>query len=269
MPPVHFAVHEIDAWKEGSVGWVVSRAVMEIDGMPSITTRSTLVVREEGAHWRIVHWHISMPVANEESLGVGLTTAVEEILTMVQDEPPPTMAMAPDGTVTIVFTDIEGSTALMESLGEPRWLELLDWHDGVVRQQTGLFGGTVVKGQGDGFMLAFSAAGSAAACAVAIQRSLSSGWEGVPMAVARRHAQRQRQGRRRGLLRSHRRHRRSDIERRVGWGDPGFADGPGSPRWRLPRGRGAGVDTEGPGRSPFGLPCPVAVTETPCHRDRR
>jgi class 3 adenylate cyclase len=124
-----------------------------------------------------------MPVANEESLGVDLTTAVEEILTMVQDEPPPTMAMAPDGTVTIMFTDIEGSTTLMESLGEPRWLELLDWHEGIVRQQTGLFGGTVVKGQGDGFMLAFSAAGAAAACAVAIQRSLSSGWTGIPVAV--------------------------------------------------------------------------------------
>ena len=183
MPPVHFDPEETVAWKEATVGWVVSRALMVIEGMPSIMTRSTLVLREEGAHWRIVHWHLSMPVANEESLGVALTTAVEEILILVQDERPPVMAMAPDGTVTIMFTDIEGSTALMESLGERTWLELLDWHDSVVRQQTALFGGAVVKGQGDGFMLAFSAAGSAAACAAAIQRSLSAGWAGVPVAV--------------------------------------------------------------------------------------
>ncbi len=183
MPPAHFEPEETLAWKEGTLGWVASRALMVIEGMPSIMTRSTLVLREEGAHWRIVHWHLSMPVANEDSLGVGLTTAVEEILVMVQDQPPPTMAMAPSGMVTIMFTDIEGSTALMESLGEDRWLELLEWHDATVRQQTALFGGTVVKGQGDGFMLAFPAAGSAAACAAAIQRALSAGWTGIPVPV--------------------------------------------------------------------------------------
>jgi adenylate cyclase len=101
----------------------------------------------------------------------------------VQDDPPPLAAMSSDGSVTIVFTDIEGSTALMESLGEESWLELLDWHDGVVRQQTLLFGGIVVKGQGDGFMLAFPATGSATASAMAVQRALSAGWEGVPVLV--------------------------------------------------------------------------------------
>lgn len=183
MPPVRFETEEIVAWKEGSIGWVGSRALMVIEGMPSVMLRSTLVVREEGAHWRIIHWHLSIPVANEDALGVELTTALDAILTLVQDERPPVMAMAPDGTTTIVFTDIEGSTALMESLGESSWLELLEWHDTAVRQQTTLFGGAVVKGQGDGFMLAFSAAGSAVACATAIQRTLSNGWAGVPIAI--------------------------------------------------------------------------------------
>ena len=91
--------------------------------------------------------------------------------------------MATDGSVTIVFTDIENSTALMETLGEDRWLELLEWHDHAVRQQTTLFGGSVVKGQGDGFMLAFPAAGSATASAMAIQRALSTGWESIPVPV--------------------------------------------------------------------------------------
>jgi adenylate cyclase len=183
LPKFAFVVQQIDAWKEGTVGWVASRALMAFEGRPPLPTRSTVVVHEEGAFWRIVHWHFSMAVANEDALGVGLTTAVEEILARVQDERPPLAAMGADGTVTIVFTDIEGSTALMESLGEQRWLELLDWHDAAVRQQTALFGGSVIKGQGDGFMLAFPAAGSAAACAVAIQRALSGGREGVPVPV--------------------------------------------------------------------------------------
>jgi adenylate cyclase len=183
IPPVRFDVEEVVAWKEGTVGWVASRALMAVEGMPSVLTRSTLVMRQEHAYWSIVQWHFSMPVTNEEALGVSLTTAVEEILTMVQGERPPVSALGADGSVTIMFTDIERSTDLMESLGEKRWLELLAWHDRVVRQQTILFGGTVVKGQGDGFMLAFPATGSAAACAVAIQRAVSAGWAGVPVAM--------------------------------------------------------------------------------------
>ena len=143
--------------------------------------RFTVVVHEEGAFWRIVNWHLSIPVVNEEVFGTELTTTVDKILTMVQGDASPLSALASDGSVTIVFTDIEGSVSLKESLGEQSWLELLSWHNGIVQQQVTIFGGTVVKGQGDGFMLAFPAIGSAAACAVAIQRSLSSGWAGVPV----------------------------------------------------------------------------------------
>ena len=155
----------------------------QLRGMPPIPLRSTVVFREEGTYWRIVQWHNSAALANEQLVGMALTTSVEEILTEVQDEKPPVSAMATDGSVTIVFTDIENSTALMESLGEDRWLELLEWHDRAVRQQTTLFGGSVVKGQGDGFMLAFPASGSATACAMAIQRALSTGWESIPVPV--------------------------------------------------------------------------------------
>ena len=70
-----------------------------------------------------------------------------------------------------MFTDIVGSTALMEQLGEERWLEIFDWHTALVQQQTSMFGGAVVKNQGDGFMLAFPAMGSAAACAIGLRRA--------------------------------------------------------------------------------------------------
>lgn len=183
MPTIHFEIEEVDAWKEGTIGWAAVKAQMTMSDAPPTFTRSTLVLREEGAYWRVVQWHFSVAVPNEEVLGVGLTTALDGILTTVLDERPPVGALSGDGSVTIMFTDIEGSTDLMESLGESKWLELLEWHDDAVRQQTTLFGGTIVKGQGDGFMLAFPATGSAAACAVAVQRTLSAGWNGVSVPV--------------------------------------------------------------------------------------
>ena len=50
---------------------------------------------------------------------------------------------------------------------------MFDWHAALVQQQTSMFGGAVVKNQGDGFMLAFPAMGSAAACAIGLQRAIS------------------------------------------------------------------------------------------------
>jgi adenylate cyclase len=176
-------IERLAAWKEGTVGWIGCRVRSVVEGRDPFLARTTVVLHEEGAFWRIVQWHTSLGISNEETLGVEMTTDVDGILSIVRDEPAPVGALAGDGSVTIMFTDIEGSTALMESLGEKAWLDLLEWHDGVVRQQTAVFGGSVVKGQGDGFMLAFPATGSAAACATSIQRALSAGWAGLRVPV--------------------------------------------------------------------------------------
>jgi class 3 adenylate cyclase len=82
-------------------------------------------------------------------------------------------AAAPDGTVTILFSDIEGSTALNERLGDVRWLELLRAHNTVVRAQVKTCGGFEVKSQGDGFMIAFASARRAIQCARAIQEAIA------------------------------------------------------------------------------------------------
>jgi class 3 adenylate cyclase len=176
-----FDSDEIVAWKEGTVGWIAIRGHMAFGESGPQEVRMTVVVQEDGAFWRAVQMQLAFTVTNEEAVGMELTTAVDELLLQVQDQAPPAAGMSVDGSVSIMFTDLEGSTALMESLGEERWLELLAWHDSVVKQQTAVFGGTVVKGQGDGFMLAFPASGSAAASAMAIQRSLADGWAGVPI----------------------------------------------------------------------------------------
>jgi adenylate cyclase len=179
-------VQEIWGYQEASVGWFASQGLFKIGSLTPFPVRVTGIVHQEGLDWRFVHLQFSEPVDSpevEQTLGRPMTSAVDDILTLVKDNDLPLQALGSDGTVTIMFTDIEGSTKLLESLGEHRWLELLRWHDGVVRLQTGVFGGVVVKGQGDGFMLAFPAVGSATACAIAIQRSLSSGWNGVTLPI--------------------------------------------------------------------------------------
>jgi class 3 adenylate cyclase len=77
---------------------------------------------------------------------------------------------APDGTVTIFFTDIEGSTALAQRLGDRAYHALLAEHNRILREQVARHGGHEVKHTGDGFMVAFSSASRALSCAVDIQK---------------------------------------------------------------------------------------------------
>lgn len=78
---------------------------------------------------------------------------------------------APGGTVTILFSDIEGSTALNDLMGDARWMELLREHNEIVRREVGLHRGFEVKTIGDAFMIAFQSAKHAVRCGVAIQRA--------------------------------------------------------------------------------------------------
>ena len=80
---------------------------------------------------------------------------------------------SPDGMLTIAFTDIEGSTEIMERLGEDRFVEMMIVHDRMVRDCVGAHGGEVVKSQGDGYMIIFSSASAALDCAVELQRILT------------------------------------------------------------------------------------------------
>jgi class 3 adenylate cyclase len=77
----------------------------------------------------------------------------------------------PEGTVTILFTDIEGSAGVFDRLGDDAARLLFREFDVVVRAVVETHGGVEVKHQGDGLMLAFSSARRAVLCAVDIQAS--------------------------------------------------------------------------------------------------
>lgn len=74
---------------------------------------------------------------------------------------------------TFVFTDIIGSTALLEAIGDEAWTDLRRWHDEELRRCIADHGGEEVDHTGDGFFVAFDDVGSAVACAREIQRRLA------------------------------------------------------------------------------------------------
>jgi class 3 adenylate cyclase len=76
-------------------------------------------------------------------------------------------------TRTFVFTDMVGSTPLVEAMGDDAWQELIRWHDQTLRAIFSRYGGTEVRQTGDGFFVAFEDASAAIEAAVAVQRSLA------------------------------------------------------------------------------------------------
>src|SRR4029079_2771717 len=87
----------------------------------------------------------------------------------------------PRGTVTFLFTDIEGSTRLLRERGVELYAEALAVHRGVLRDAFVAEGGVEVDTQGDAFFVAFPTAAGAAASATVGQRALASGPIAVPI----------------------------------------------------------------------------------------
>jgi class 3 adenylate cyclase len=81
------------------------------------------------------------------------------------------MPNLPSGTVTFLFSDIEGSTSLLKELGDEQYAELLRMHRSLVRETFGLYHGQEIDTQGDAFFYSFHRAREAVAAAVAVQRA--------------------------------------------------------------------------------------------------
>jgi class 3 adenylate cyclase len=74
---------------------------------------------------------------------------------------------------TVLFTDVEGSTALTQRLGDAKAREVLREHERMTREALRAHGGAEVKTMGDGFMASFSSATRALECAIAMQRAFA------------------------------------------------------------------------------------------------
>src|SRR6266511_4210108 len=93
------------------------------------------------------------------------------------------MRELPAGTVTFLFTDVEGSTKLLDELGAEQYAAALGEHRRVVREAFGAHRGVEVDTQGDGLFYAFARASDALAAAAEGQRKLEGGVVRVRMGI--------------------------------------------------------------------------------------
>jgi class 3 adenylate cyclase len=110
-----------------------------------------------------------LPLPNEPAAEV-LEKAMEEFLDEGEE---PAAGAAPSGLVTILFTDMEGSTTLTQRLGDAKAQEVLRTHNRIVRDALKAHSGSEVKHTGDGIMASFASASRALECAIAVQRALA------------------------------------------------------------------------------------------------
>src|SRR5213595_6583 len=85
------------------------------------------------------------------------------------------MRELPIGIVTLLFTDIEGSTRLLQQLGRERYVSALSVHRRLLREAFARHGGVEVDTQGDAFFVAFARATDALAAAEDARRALAAG----------------------------------------------------------------------------------------------
>jgi class 3 adenylate cyclase len=184
LPPfsIDVAFDDVEAFSVGSVGWGCCVGTLKFEGMTPVTLRTTAVFVLEAGIWKIIQIHNSVGRPNVEVAGAELTTTLEELLRSMADGDTEAMvAASSEGTVTLVFTDIESSTTLADSVGDRPWAEVIAWHDATIRNAAEDRGGNVIKSLGDGALLAFSSVRAAARCAIAIQRNMVG--EAAPMPI--------------------------------------------------------------------------------------
>jgi adenylate cyclase len=171
IPEWRIENHDAEAFEDGSFGWATLHSTI---ATPEGETpmRHTAVFRLEGGVWRVVQWHNSVPVPNQQVFGVELTTTLNRLVASVLDDASDLAgASGSEGTATLVFTDIVDSTMLAQSFGDVAWADMIDSHERTIGRIADSHGGTVVKFLGDGSMLVFDSARAAIRAAVELQRS--------------------------------------------------------------------------------------------------
>lgn len=177
-------VQELEAFEAEGVGWAAVRTLTTFGSEEPIPLRLTFVFVLDSGIWRIVQSHVSVTRPNPEVVGVEMTRGLEDLLasigTGVEDE---VRSSVRQGTVTLVFTDIEGSTELAAEVGDAVWAKAIEWHDSTIRNIVEGGSGTLVKTLGDGAMAAFESVREAARSAFEIQRTFAERTEPPAMEI--------------------------------------------------------------------------------------
>ena len=122
---------------------------------------------------RLVSLHTDALSNNNNHFNVSTSSVTLLADEVVAEKPKLSAFQSKEGTVTIVFSDIESSTELAAKLGDQLWLSLLREHDRLFKQLVSQYHGAIIKSQGDGFMLSFQSVRSALQCVIAIQKAIN------------------------------------------------------------------------------------------------
>jgi class 3 adenylate cyclase/pimeloyl-ACP methyl ester carboxylesterase len=137
---------------------------------PPVELSRGLAARIPGARFASLEGNSLAPFIGDTE---AVVRAMEEFV-LEGEKPQPAPEPAPAGGIhTILFTDIEGSTALTQRLGDARARELMREHERLTREALVAHGGAEVKTMGDGFMASFNSATRALECATALQRAFA------------------------------------------------------------------------------------------------
>src|SRR5829696_7982353 len=161
--------------------WRCARQQRELDQLRQrVDTRNMLVSSGREAVKQV--WQTAN-ILRKDGLGAAVRSSIEDLADWAEVERPDLARLAPSGKVTILFSDIEGSTALNERIGDRAWVRLISSHDKLIRRHVKKHSGHVVKSQGDGFMIAFAQPDEAVLCSLDVQRSLRRRPDGIRVRI--------------------------------------------------------------------------------------
>jgi adenylate cyclase len=162
--------YRLEAYEVGDFGWTACTLTsLDADGGTQ-SFRQTGVFAIEDGIWKAVQVHASVGVPPQDVYGVELAESlgalVASLTPAISDEVRDVAGSK--GVVTVMFTDIEGSTRLSEARGDRQWSEDIQAHFDAIAFQVESNDGRVVKTLGDGSMAVFSSASGAVDAAIAI-----------------------------------------------------------------------------------------------------
>ncbi|MCH8052410.1 MAG: adenylate/guanylate cyclase domain-containing protein, partial [Chloroflexi bacterium] len=133
-------------------------------GIPDFDMVRNLASRLPNAELVVQEGTFGQPGDDPPIVEAALDRLLGDAPAAVQTEP---AARTFGSLVTILFTDVEGSTALTQELGDAAARELFREHERITREALAAHGGAEVKTMGDGFMVSFGSAAGALDCAIA------------------------------------------------------------------------------------------------------
>jgi class 3 adenylate cyclase len=160
----------LEAYEVGDFGWSACTVTTLNGDGETRSFRQTGVYAIEDGIWKAVQIHTSVGVPPQDVWGVELADSLGALVASltpgISDEVRDVIGTK--GVVTVMFTDIEGSTQLSEARGDRQWSEDIQTHFDAVAFHVKSNNGRVVKTLGDGSMAVFSSASGAVDAAIAI-----------------------------------------------------------------------------------------------------